>query len=183
MKNRRRRQGAFGVLDHTFLQQGLPHSHGVLPIDAQHLDGGSSDGRPSLQKRAIPAEMVMPSVAPGMKQSRYFSCPRIHARQVRAFEGVTKEARQRQVVQRRFASMFFRDDVVYLEGHAGEFCGEAAVLAAIARAAKPALPGGRPCPSIWSVRAFERKASLGLEQFQQPAHVAIILQLGLLCCG
>ena len=45
---------AFGVLEHTFLQQGLPHGYGVLPIDAQHVDGGSSNGSPPLQKGAVP---------------------------------------------------------------------------------------------------------------------------------
>ena len=51
----------------SFLQQGLPHSYGVLPIDTQHLDGGSSDGGPPHQKGAIPAEMLLPTVMPGME--------------------------------------------------------------------------------------------------------------------
>jgi len=104
-----------------FIQQGLAHGYGIPPVNTQNLDCGPANGGSPNQNGTIPSETVMPSILPGMKQSRYSSRPWIDASQIRAFEGITEEARECQVVRGCGATVLFRDDMVNLEGNAGEF--------------------------------------------------------------
>ncbi len=83
-------------------------------VDSQHGEGDSANCRASLQSRTVPTKVVVPVILPRVEQPLDRLGCRVPARDVGAFESIAVHASVRQIFQRRFRFVLFRDDVIQL---------------------------------------------------------------------
>ncbi len=79
----------------------------------QDLNSCASDGGEAFQIGTTPLKVFIPGIYTGMKQACDMTCDGIDSSNVGAFMIIAGEARQGQVIQRRHASVFFSNDVIY----------------------------------------------------------------------
>ena len=69
----------------------------LVVVDAEHADGRSTDVRQSKNVDAIPAEMILPALLPGVKQQGHGIRQRIDSRDVRSLVQIAVDASKAEV--------------------------------------------------------------------------------------
>ena len=69
-------------LPHPFFHERLANQDGVHTVDLKDLNCGAADRREPDQARAVPGEMLVPGIAPWVKQSRHPARNRVEASEI-----------------------------------------------------------------------------------------------------
>src|SRR5437899_2209178 len=131
-------------------------------VDAEHDDGGASDGSLPKERGASPSEMLEPLVTPWMKEPYDLTGSRIDARDIRPLVGITTKTGDRAILKCCLSPMLACNDVI--DGKSETVCGlrHVTVFAAVMRT--PANPvfelfihaSQEPNPAFFSdKRAFD----------------------------
>ena len=89
--------------------------HGVGIVHAEQMHRRAPDFRPAGDVRTIAAEMILPTVLPGMEKSRQAPGRGIQRRNVRTFDQITPRARQSEIAILIRATVLRGDDVLNME--------------------------------------------------------------------
>src|SRR5439155_19376862 len=84
-----------GALSH----ESLANANDSGMVDAEHDDGGASDGSLPKERGASPSEMLEPLVTPWMKEPYDLTGSRIDARDIRPLVGITTKTGDRAILK------------------------------------------------------------------------------------
>ena len=148
-------------------------------VDREYLNRNEADLGLGGQKRAVPFEMVAPTIASGVEKTDDIASRRVPPGNVRAFVPVAVKTCERKVVNSSEAAVLSGNDVIDVKWQWVSRSRQVAVFAA-AQCPLPDLPGKF---GIHDLLTAKGDPGLRLDHREQIAHMQVAVEFGALFLG